>query len=152
MAQSESFAHIECIIDGHTFTGWSDEDPPVEFDFESSSDRKRGADGGLYSKGMPNYGGVFKFKMFPTSPTAQWAIQQEQLRKDAHLNGDPEKIYAGTYANPVDNKFYRLEGGIIDIFPAVISPGETYEGTIDFEVITSVVDGGRFNPPRASAT
>ena len=65
MAQSESFAHIELILNGHRFTGWADEDPPFEFDFEESSDRTRGADGGMYALGMPTYGGTFTFKMFP---------------------------------------------------------------------------------------
>ena len=151
MAQIESFASVELIINGHRFTSWADEDPPLEFEFESSSDRKRGADGGLYAKGMPVYGGMMTFKMFPTSPTTQWAMQREQTRKDAHFSGIPQEYFNGTYSNPITGTSYRLEGGIIDIFPAVAIPGLTYEGTIDFEVITSLVDGGTFNPPRATS-
>ena len=30
-------------------------------------------------------------------------------------------------------------------------PGQTYEGMIDFEEITSLVDGGTFNPPLTSS-
>ena len=150
MAQIESFAHIEIIINGWRFSGYADEDPPVEFEYESSSDRVIGADGGLYARGMPNYGGMFTFKMLPTSPTTQWAIQQGQLRKDSHMDGTPEILYSGTYVNPSTGVSYRMEGGVIDLFPATQVPGVTYEGSIYFEVITSLVDGGTFNPPRVS--
>ena len=150
MAQMESFAHVEIIVNGHRFSGYADEDPPVEFEYESSSDRVRGADGGLYGKGMPVYGGMFTFKMLSTSPTTQWAIQQEQLRKDSHMDGTPQTLFNGTYVNPSTGVSYRMEGGMIDLFPATQVPGVTYEGSIDFEVITSLVDGGTFNPPRVS--
>ena len=148
MAQLESNAHIECILNGHRFTGLADEDPPIEFEFEESSERTIGADGGLYAMGMPNYGGSMTFKVFPTSPSTQWAIQQEQMRKDSHFQSTRERTYSGTYANPVTGVSYRLEGGVIVMFPAVAVPGQTYEGQVQFEVITSLVDGGTFNPPR----
>ena len=129
MAQSESFSHIEVIINGFRFTGWADEDPPYELDPESSSDRQRGKDGGLYGMGMPNYGGLWHFKMLPNSPTAQWGMQQEQLRKDAHFMGNPERYYAGTIVDNNKGVSYRVEGGIIDIFPSMSIPGVTYEGS-----------------------
>ena len=147
MASIESFAHIECIINGFRFTGWADEDPPYEFEYESSSTRTRGPDGGLYALGLTMYGGMWTFKMMPNSPTTQWAIQQEQMRKDAHVNGSPFRYYEGTIIDSVQGVSFRLEGGIIDIFPATKIPGVTYEGTIDFEKITSLVDGGMFSPP-----
>ena len=150
MAQLESFAHLELILNGFRFSGWADEDPPFEFDFEESSERTRGADGGLYALGMPTYGGTFTFKVFPSAPPAQWAMQQEQMRKDAHKMGNPERIYAGTLVNPGTGVSYRVDGGIIATFPAVAVPGQTYEGMIDFEEITSLVDGGTFNPPLTS--
>lgn len=150
MAQTESFAHIQLILNGHRFVAYADEDPPIDFEYESSSDRVRGADGGLYARGMPNYGGMMTFKMLPTSPSTQWAIQQEQLRKDSHFMGTQQTYYSGTYSNPVTGVSYRLEGGVIDLFPATQIPGVTYEGSIDFEVITSLVDGGVFNPPRVT--
>ena len=97
---------------------------------------------------MPTYGGTWTFKVFPTAPPAQWAMQNEQMRKDAHKDGSPERIYSGTISNPGTGVSYRVDGGIIVKFPAVAIPGQTYEGMIDFEEITSLVDGGTFNPPR----
>ena len=150
MAQLESFAHLECIINGFRFVGWADEDPPFEFGNEESSERTRGPDGGLYAVGIPKFGDTFTFKMFPTSPTTQWAIQQEQMRKDAHKMGGQERIYSGTLSNPGTGVSYRFDGGIIASFPSVAIPGQTYEGMIDFEEITSLVDGGTFHPPLTS--
>ena len=151
MAQQESFAHVEFIINGHRFSGWSDDDPPIEFEEEESTDRTIGADGGLYAKSMPNYGTMCNFKMLPTSPTAQWGIQQEQMRKDANFNGTPIAYYSGTFANAITGDSYRLEGGVIVDLPSTHVPGVNYEGSIYFELITSLVDGASFSPPRVTA-
>ena len=147
MAQIESYAHLECIINGHRFTGWADEDPPFEFDFDDSAEFTEGADGGMYVLGKPAFGGGFTFKMFSTSPTSQWSMQQEQIRKDGHMMGNPARSYSGTLTNPGTGVSYRLDGGFIRNFPAVAIPNQTYEGMLRFEQITSLVDGGTFNPP-----
>ena len=149
MVMQHSFAHITCIINGHTFSGWA-EAPPYDWEQDESSERTRGADGGLYALGMPIYGGMFTFRMQPNSPTAQWAVQQEQMRSDAHFNGTSLRPYAGTLADTSANINYRLEGGVIVTFPKMIIPGEDYEGSIDFEVAVSNVDGGSFRAPRST--
>ena len=84
MVTQHSFAHIKVILNGFSFSGWADEDPPYDIDQEESSDRTRGRDGGMYVLGLPMFGGMFTFKMMADSPTAQWSVQQEQFRKDAH--------------------------------------------------------------------
>ena len=147
MVTQHSFAHIKVILNGFSFSGWADEDPPYDFDFEESSDRTHGRDGALYVLGIPMYGGVFTFKMMADSPAAQWAVQQEQFRKDAHLMGNPLRGYSGTIVDNATGTNYRLEGGVIVMFPAVIIPGKVYEGSIEFEQIASNVDGGRFRAP-----
>ena len=151
MTMQQSFAQIKVIINGHEFEGWADEDPPYEFDFEESSTRSIGRDGGLYALGEPMFGGQWTFKMQASSVTAQWAVQNEQTRKDAHRDGTPLRTYAGTIADIPNQLNYRLEGGVIVMFPAVIIPNQTYEGSIYFESITSNVDAGRFRAPLAPA-
>lgn len=151
MVLQQSFAHIQCIINGHRFEGWADEDPPYEFDYEESSDRTIGRDGGLYVLGLPMFGGGFTFKMQPNSPTAIWAVQQEQMRKDNHRSGDPLRDYAGTISDASTGIKNRLEGGVIMTFPAVIIPGVTYEGSIYFENIASEVDGVQARAPVGTA-
>ena len=85
MSQFLSHAHIECIINGHQVTGWADEDPPYSFPVESSKEFQVGADGALYGISKPMFGGAFHFMVQPSSPTAQWAMVQEQIRKDVQL-------------------------------------------------------------------
>jgi len=150
MAQLKSHDHINCVINGHRFVGWSDDDPPYEFEFEDSIEVKRGHDGGLYGSSMPNFGGKFTFKVEPTSPTCKWAMQQEQLRKNAMKNNTAIKIYAGSFADPVQGVSWRLEGGLILNFPAVNIANQSYEGVLELEVITASVDGGKFHAPLVS--
>ena len=72
------------------------------------------------------------------------------MRKDAHLMGNPLRSYEGTLVDPVSNINFRFEGGVIVMMPAVIIPGQTYEGSIDFELATSNVDSGQFRAPLAT--
>ena len=146
MAQLESFAHLELILNGFRFSGWADEDPPFEFDFEESSERTRGADGGLYALGMPTYGGTFTFKVFPTARRRNGPCNRSRCARTLTRMGNPERIYSGTLVNPGTGVSYRVDGGIIATFPAVAIPGQTYEGMIDFEEITSLVDDGGTGP------
>ena len=150
MAVVDSFANLECIVNGHRFQAWAAEDPPFDFDYEDAVDTEFGPDGALYAMGMPSLGGTWTFKMFPTSPTAQWAIQQEQIRKESHMSGGEFRFYSGVLSLPAIGTSYRMEGGVIVQFPAVAIPGVTYEGMIRFEKITSNVDGGRFSAPGVS--
>ena len=90
--------------------------------------KKLGPDGALYAMGMPAFGGMWTFKMFPTAPTTQWAIQNEQMRKDSHMSGEPFRFYSGVLSQPAIGTSYRLEGGIIKRFPAVAVPGGYLRG------------------------
>ena len=150
MTQQQSFSHIDAIINGHRFTGWANESPPYSFEQEESSVRSVGPDGGLYALGMAAFGNSWTFKLQPNSPTAQWCVQQEQMRKDAHAEGEPLRTYSGTLVDNALGTDVRLEGGVIVKLPAVIVPGETYEGMIQFENVASNVDGGNFRAPRAT--
>lgn len=148
--QLRSHAHIKVVINGHVFVSWSDDDPPYDFESEDAAELKRGQDGGLWGLGMPSFGAVFKFMMQPTSPTAQWAVQQEQIRKNAHKAGDSLRIYTGTITDTSVNISFSMSGGVIMKFPPVVIANKTYEGTIEFEEITSNVDGGVFSPSFAT--
>ena len=145
-----SHAHVECILNGFRFTGWAEDDPPYSWEYEDSSERKKGQDGGLYGMSMPAFGGVFQFMMDPSSPVAQWAMQQEQMRKNSHLNRSRLRVYSGTFSDSVQGVSWRLEGGVIVNFPATRVPGVSYEGSLEFELITAQVDGGVFNAPLSS--
>ena len=96
-----SHAHIQCILNGHRVTGWAEDDPPYAFEFEDAAELVEGQDGGLYGVGMPRLGGTFRFMVQPASPTVQWAMQQEQHRKNAYVTGDALRVYNGTFGDPV---------------------------------------------------
>ena len=147
MTMQYSFAQIKCILNGHLFQGWADQDPPYEFTFEESSDRTIGRDGGLYALGLTMYGGMYAFRMMHNSPTAQWGVQQEQACKNSHQLGTPFREYSGTLNDPVTGTSYRMEGGVIVTFPAVVVPGQVYEASLYFESITSNVDTARTRAP-----
>ena len=129
-----SNSNIECIINGHTFNGWADEDPPWEFEQDDAAEIFDGADGGMYASGMTRLGGTFRFKMSPSSPTTQWAIQQEQMRKNAHKEKAALVVYSGTLSDNLQGVSHDLAGGVIMNFPSVRpAAGQTYEGMIRFE-------------------
>ena len=150
MAQLLSHAHIECIINGHRFTGWAEDDPPYEWEEEDSAEFKTGQDGGMYGLSKPEFGGMFRFKLQPASPTTQWAMQQEQMRKNSVKSRAAVRIYSGTFNDPVASTSWRMAGGVIQNFPSTRTANLTYEGTIMFEELTSQVDGGKFHPPLTS--
>ena len=145
-----SHSHIECLINGFRFTGWAEDDPPYSWEFEDAAEFKKGQDGGLYGMSMPEFGGIFRFMMNPASPVSQWAMQQEQMRKNSHLNRSRLRVFSGTFSDPVQGVSWRMEGGAILQFPATRVAGVSYEGALQFEQITASVDGGVFYAPLAS--
>lgn len=144
------FSHINLTLNGHRFVGWANEDPPVDWEFEEAAELEDGPDGGVYGSGVPRFGGIMVAKVQPASPSAQWCMQQEQLRKNAHRMRTRLRVYSGTYSDPVQNVSWALQGGIILMFPAVSTAKKTYEARMRFEVITATVDGGRFHAPLVS--
>ena len=146
-------SHIECIINGHTIEGWASDDPPWEVEQDDATTAEKGADGGLYVSGMPELGGTLMLKLSPSSPSTQWAIQQEQMRKNSHKDKSALIVYSGTLSDPVQGVSHDFAGGVIMNFPAVRpAAGQTYEAKLMFEEITSNVDGGTFHPVGTSDT
>ena len=148
--QAKSIAHVDCIISGHRVVGWSDDDPQYEWEGEDVVDVKYGGDGGTYVKSMPMFGQNITIKVMPTSPTCQWAMQQEQLRKNSHLQRQHPKVYDMTLTDSVQGVSWQAAGGYIINFPVGNIAGQTYEFKMGFEQVTAQVDGGRFQAPLSS--
>ena len=117
MTQLRSHAHIELMLNGHRFVGWAEDDPPYEFEYEDASELKRGQDGGMYGLSMPSFGGILTIKLQPASPTAQWCIQQEQIRKNLQKSKAQSRIYRGTLSDPAVGITAELAGGSSFNFP-----------------------------------
>ena len=82
----------------------------------------------MYGTVMPVLGGIYRFKMQPASPTVQWAIQQEQMRKNSVKQRSALRSYTGSFSDPVQGVSYELAGGVIMQFPATLVANTTYEG------------------------
>ena len=145
-----SHAHIELILNGHRIVGWADDDPPYEFESEEAAEYKRGQDGGLYGRSMQSFGAKLTIKLDPSSPSTQWCIQQEQMRKNAEKSGDSIRVFAGTISDSAAGISMQLAGGGIVKFPPWSVANQSYEAEIEFEEVTSEVDGGVFHPPLTS--
>ena len=145
-----SHAHVECIINGHRCVGWAEDDPPYEWEYEDAADLVQGAEGGLYGIGHARFGGILTLKFQPASPSTQWCMQQEQLRKNSHEMRTALRVYEGSFSDPVQGVSWQMAGGVILMFPATRVANQTYEARVQFEKITANVDGGTFHPPLAS--
>ena len=151
MVQILNHAHVSTVLNGHRFTGWANEDRPVEFPTgDDMVNFELGKDGGVYGDNVPMFGGKIIFRMAPTSPTAQWAVQQKENWKQAQINQTETTIYEGVYSDPIQGRSARLEGGFFVQCPDMIEPGQTFEIHVYFERITGNADGAKFRPPLAS--
>ena len=147
MTQLLAHAHRELILNGFRINdGWADNDPPIDFEFEDAIEEKTGQDGGSYGLSKPSLGCIMTIFLQPNAPGTQWCINQEQMRKNSLRQRTALRIYAGIYTDPAQNVTYRVEGGVIKMFPAVQIPNKTYEAKMKFELIESLVDGGVFHP------
>ena len=146
-----SHAHIECIISGHRIEGWASDDPP--YDLENAGDAievQEGQDGGLYGNSLPALGGIFRFRVTPASPTAQWAMREEQTRKNNIKDKNPVRVYEMTLTDPVQGRSATCAGMVIMNFPPFSQANQTYEGVMRVEEIITDVDSGTFHPPLTS--
>ena len=141
-----SFAHIECIINGHRVQGFSDDARPIEFSDDDLFEKKIGKDGGLYGTDTAMFGGDLTFRLEPGAVSAGWFMQQRELKNQAEINGTARIIYAGTYRDIVQGRMARLEGGVLMKAPAMSEPGQTYEAMITFQRIITLNEGAQFAP------
>ena len=151
MSQILSNAHIECIINGHRMVGLADEDRPFEFPSgEDMVDVSTGPDGGVYGTNTAMFGGPFTVRVQPSSPTAQWFMQEKESWRQDLINGTATRVYSGSYSDPVQGRSARFEGGFLQNVPDMSEPGVTYESVVYFERIITNVDGASFLPPLSS--
>ena len=149
--QHGSHSHIDFILNGHRFGGWAEDNPPYDFEYESATETQHGQDGGVFVLGIPMFGLIATFKFLASSPSTQWCIQQEQIRKNSHREKTAQRVYAGSFGDPVRNVSLTLSGGFLpDQLPAFPVAGAVYEAKFQFELAESLVDGGVFHPPLTS--
>ena len=150
MPQIQSHLNVSVVINGRRFAGgWADEDQPVEFPSDDDLyDLSRSPDGGLYGINLPTFGGEVMFRFAPNSPDVQWWIQQLEMKKQNLLNQSAHIEYSGTYADILQGRAARFEGGLLTACPPMVVPNTTFEVGVTFEQIISEVDGANFALPQ----
>lgn len=154
MAQILSNAHIDLVINrAHRIIGLADDDQP--YDTDDGSDlytmTRSKNDGGLYAQSNNKQGGTLTIRLQPTSPSAQWLINQRQLIKRADQENLRHPIYTITLDDAVQGRHSTFEGCLLQKCPDQITPGKTFEVMFECEVIVTNNDGAAFSPPLTTA-
>ena len=140
--QIQSNANKVVMLNGHTFTSIADEDRPYEFGSgDDLYNINMGSDGGLYVTANPMLGGEFTIRLGPHSPSAKWAILENEYRKQAIINKTKHRLYTGTYSDPAYGGNVTLRGGVLFRCPDFIEPGQTFEVTFFFQRIIGLPEG-----------
>lgn len=149
MAQLRANAHRVLNIGGHEFVGFADEDRPIEYgEGEDLFELQSGPDGGLYGSDSGKLMRTLTVRLAPTSPSVQWLIEMNEMRKNTIREGDGEiPIFNGTDEDTVVGISAELKQGVLSSCPDMPEPGQTFEAMFTFEDIVSSVDGGTFTAP-----
>lgn len=136
-----SSRHAELTINGHRFTGFSDDDPPVEFPDIELITTMRGRDGAMYASDTAIQGGEVTVKLLPTSQSAK-----QVLRWMTEILRGGRMLFQGSYADTELGYSVQLKGGMLKTAPPSVVPGKTYEATFEFEQLLPDYDGANFAP------
>ena len=139
-----SHAYIELILNGHRFTTWADDDPPYMIDDPDSATYKLGQDGKQFGLGLPVFGGTFRIRLAPHSPSVQWCIEREAERMQRLRNRVRAQAFNGTLSDVANNNHWTFKGGSILRFPRMTIANQTYEASWQFEQIIPNVSSGSF--------
>lgn len=138
-----SDAHRDHRVNGHRIEGMADVERPIQL--PSEVERyviSWGADGGMYARAKPQFGGPVVYRVFPTSVTAGWALGQRNLIDNADLMGLEHPRYEATDHQIVQGLTLALIGGVMNVPPVGIEAGQpTFEFTITYERIIPNPEG-----------
>ena len=137
-----SNAHRDHRILGEPMTGFAEEERPIQY----PSDVELfiihiGAEGGMYARSVPTFGGEVMYRLQPESPQVAWAIRQRLFKDNADRMGIRHRIYSATEFDRARNFTARLEGGLLLRCPQVPESGVTFEFVIRYELIVPNPDG-----------
>lgn len=144
MATHLSWRHIELILNGHRFQGWSDDDPPVEFPDIDLVNVVTGKDGAAYYSDTGMLGGEVTIKLLPTSESAKRCLRWlEERDSGARLE------FEGTYGDSEIGFSAALRGGALRTCRPATVPDQNFEVVFHFEEIIPDYDAAQFSPAPA---
>lgn len=130
-----SLEQFSVVINGHTFTGWSDDTDALSLPNIDLANVVRGADGKMVAVSTGEKGGPVTFKLLPNSPTTKFLMNAIT----AQLNGAAIK-WNGIIRDSINQTFVALVNGTLANGPLgqTIGKGEAAnrEFTIEFESVT----------------
>ncbi len=123
------------VINGHTFTGFSDDTDAISFPNIDLANVVRGADGKMVAVSTGDKGGPFILKLLPNSPSVKFMMNSVA----AQLHGGAVK-WNGIVRDALNQVNFALINGTLTNAPVgqTIGKGEAKnaEFTIEFERIT----------------
>lgn len=123
------------VINGHTFTGFSDDTDAISFPNIDLASVVRGADGKMVAVSTGDKGGPFIIKLLPNSPSVKFMMNAVA----AQLNGGSVK-WNGIVRDSLNQVNFALTNGTLTNAPVgqTIGKGDAgnREFTIEFERIT----------------
>ncbi len=141
MTTQHSHLHSQLIINGELVAGYSEDDPPVEFESITHAEEMYGQDGTLYAKGTSRRGVTMTVKLLPSSTTAEkWMRRSAEISQGARLN------WEGSYGDQALGTITALRGGFLKEAPVALVPGQTAEFVFVWEESLPQFDGSNLSP------
>ena len=139
MTTTLSSRHINLILNGHRFTGYAEDDPPVEFPDMDLVETVTGRDGAMYANDTAMLGGDVTVKLLPTSESSK-----QVLRWLAQRQRGERLEFEGEYGDTALGYDVVLRGGVMKTCAPATVPGKTFEVVFAFEELIPNYDGARF--------
>lgn len=121
-------------LNGHTFSGWSDDSDAFNAEAVELASVTRGADGKMVASSTGAKGGPLTIKLLPNSPSAKF-----MQAAAANVQKGTKLVWNGTFRDPENGHTAKLENGILTKYPPLPSLGKgsvgNMEYTIEFETI-----------------
>ena len=143
-----SDAHRDHRVNGWRIDGLADVERPIQLpDDVELYVVNYGADGGMFARDLPRYGGMVTYRVFPTSRTVGWAINERLKKDNASRMGEAHTIYDATDRQIVQGLTLILKRGVLKRCPQGIEAGQpVFEFVIEYREIIPNPDGAVWDP------
>lgn len=122
-------------LNGHTFSGWSDDSDALSTDSIELANVKRGADGKMVASSTGTKGGPLTIKLLPNSSSVKFMqTAAASVKKGAKI------IWSGTFRDPENGVTAKLENGILTKYPPLPSLGKGNVGTMEYVIEFETID------------
>lgn len=135
----QSHLHQVLILNGHRFTGLSDDDPPIDVPDIDLLEYKYGMDGTMHTKSTNVKGGEVPVKLLSSSLSAKFLLTQFSL-----IQGGARILWSGSYGDADLGYSVQMLGGKLLRCPPSVVPGKTFEAVFVFEQLIPEYSAAQF--------